>query len=123
MHCSTWRLGEYQHTRQPWKLFKSPELIGKYNETLNKHLHTPAMKCVTYMSPQTQNELLEVMAKHIILRDIVKEIKQARYYSIMTDEVTSHNVQQLAFCVRFVDADSDQTINLCKHCAHSYDCI
>lgn len=54
------------------------------------------------MSPQTQNELIQI----IILRDIVKEAKQAKYYSIMADEVTSHNNEQLAFCVRFVDENS-----------------
>ena len=48
------------------------------------------------------------MAKHIILRDILKDIKQAKYYSIMADEVTSHNVEQLALCVRFVDAEQHQ---------------
>lgn len=83
------------------------KLIANYDEALRKHLHSPAMKCVTHMSPQTQNELLEVMAKHILLRDIVKEIKKAKYYSIMADEVTSHNTEQLAFCVRFVDTESN----------------
>ena len=53
------------------------KLISKYNETLASHLKNPAMKCVTYLSPQTQNELLDVIGKHIILRDIVKEIKEA----------------------------------------------
>ena len=79
------------------------KLISKYNETLASHLKKPAMKCVTYLSPQTQNELLDVIGKHIILRDIVKEIKEAHFYSICADEVTSHNTEQLAICVRFVD--------------------
>ena len=83
------------------------KLIAKYDEVLYNHLHSPAMKCVTFMSPQTQNELIEVIAKHIILHDIVNEIKQAKYYSIMADEVTSHNTEQLAFCVRFVDSKSN----------------
>ena len=79
------------------------KLISKYNETLASHLKNPAMKCVTYLSPQTQNELLDVIGKHIILRNIVKEIKEAHFYSICADEVTSHNTEQLAICVRFVD--------------------
>ena len=29
------------------------KLISKYNETLASHLKNPAMKCVTYLSPQT----------------------------------------------------------------------
>ena len=69
----------------------------------------PAMKTATQMSPHTQNELLDVMAKHIILLDILKEIRQAtcKFYSIMADEVTLHNAEQLAFCVRLVDADTN----------------
>ena len=39
---------------------------------------------------------IDVIGKHMILRDIVKEIKEAH-------EVTSHNTEQLAICVRFVD--------------------
>lgn len=79
------------------------KLLANYNDTLRDHLNKPAMKCVKYMSPQTQNEMLEVIGKQIILRDIVQEMKKARYYSILADEVTSHNTEQLALCVRFVD--------------------
>ena len=61
------------------------KLIANHNKLLFDH---PAMKSATQMSPQTQNELLNVMAKHIILCDILKDIKQAKYYSIMADEVT-----------------------------------
>lgn len=35
------------------------------------------MKCVAYLSPTIQNELLEIIGKHIILRDPVKEINEA----------------------------------------------
>ena len=59
------------------------------------------------MSPQTQNELLEVVAKHIILQGIVQDVKQRSFYRIMADEVTSHNSEQLAISVRFVDFVND----------------
>ena len=39
-----------------------------------------------------QNEVIEVLGKHIILRGIVEEIKKAPFYTILADEVTSHNV-------------------------------
>ena len=48
------------------------------------------------MSPQTQNEVIDIIANHIILGDLVSEMKQAKLYSIMADEVTSHNLEQLA---------------------------
>ena len=83
------------------------KLLAKHNETLNTHMKAPEMRCVTYMSPQIQNELLDVMGKHIVLHDIVQDIKEAKLCSICADEVTSHNTEELAICVRFVDAQSN----------------
>ena len=51
-----------------------------------------------YMSPQIQNELLDVMGKHVVIHDIVQDIKEAKLYSICADEVTS---RMLAICVKF----------------------
>ena len=79
------------------------KLLANTDDTLRNHLESPAMRCVTHMSPQTQNELIEVMGKHIILRQIVNEVKRAKYFAILADEVTAHNVEHLALCVRFVD--------------------
>ena len=45
--------------------------MSRHNETLQKHLESPAMRNATYVSPQTQNELLEVMGGQIVLHDIV----------------------------------------------------
>lgn len=63
------------------------------------------MRNATHLSPQTQNELIEVMGRHIILQvlDVVDEINAALFYAILADEVTSHNVEHLAICARFVD--------------------
>ena len=47
------------------------------------------------------------MGCHIILRDLLCEINEAKFYTILADEITSHNVEQLALCVRFVDSTSD----------------
>ena len=59
------------------------------------------------MSPQTQNELIEIMGQHIVLRGIVEELKEAMYFAILADEVTSHNVEHLAICARFVDCHNN----------------
>ena len=56
-----------------------------------------------YCSPQIQNEILKVMALHI-LRNIAKSIQQAKYFTIMADEVTDcSNKEQVAVCFRMVD--------------------
>ena len=72
---------------------------------LHRHLETPAMRCVTHLSPQTQNELITVMGKHIILPGILDDLNAAPYYSILADEVISHNVEHHAICARFVDGN------------------
>ena len=39
----------------------------------------------------------------IIQKDIINEILHARYYSILVDEVTSHNQELIPLVIRFVD--------------------
>ena len=38
------------------------------------------------------------------MSEIVGEIKAAKFYSVLTDEVTSHNTEHLALCAWFVDS-------------------
>ncbi|KAL5491472.1 hypothetical protein EMCRGX_G016767 [Ephydatia muelleri] len=54
----------------------------------------------------TQNELIEEMEKYIVLCNIVDVLKAARWYVILADEVTSHNIEHLAICARFVDQNN-----------------
>ena len=57
------------------------KLLAVHDSVLKSHLETPAMRCVTDLSPQTQNELIEVMGKHIILKDILDDLNAATYLS------------------------------------------
>ena len=57
--------------------------------------------------PHTKNELQNIMGRHIVLQGIIDKIKQAKLYSIMADEVTSHNTEHLAICARFVDNENN----------------
>lgn len=64
-----------------------------------------AKKTDKYTSPDMQNEILQIMALHI-LREIASEIHKAQFYSIMVDECTdASNKEQLVLCFRYVDAD------------------
>ena len=94
-------------SKNPGNFLSLTKLMTKHNETLQKHLESTAVMNATYASPHTQNELLEIMGGHIVLQDIVNEINHAKCYSIMADEVTSHNVEHLAICARFVDAENN----------------
>ena len=83
------------------------QLLAKYDDTLRQHLSSPAMAGATYISPQTQNELLHIIGQHIILRDLLEEIRLAKFFTVLADEVTASNLEHLAICVRFVDVHSD----------------
>ena len=83
------------------------KLLAVHDDILHSHLEAPTMRCVTYISPRTQNELIKVMGKHMILRGILDDLNVAPYYFILAHEVTSHNVEHLAICARFVDKNKN----------------
>ena len=64
------------------------------------------MQC-TYLSPQIQNELIDILGNDIILTSIINEIKEAKFYAILVDEATSHNVEQMTLYIQFVDKNRD----------------
>ena len=47
------------------------------------------------------------MGKDMILAQIVSEVNSAVYYSVLADETTSHNKEQLSLCIQFVDNCKD----------------
>ncbi|XP_011404168.1 PREDICTED: zinc finger MYM-type protein 1-like [Amphimedon queenslandica] len=47
------------------------------------------------------------MGYDIIRESIVDEVKEVRYFSVMADEVTCHNVEYLLICLRYVDAHNN----------------
>ena len=81
------------------------KVLSESNPVLEAHLKTGGR--VTYLSPQSQNEMIEVIGKHFIQKKIVEEILEAKYYSILGDAATSHNEEKLSIVIRFVDANKD----------------
>lgn len=81
------------------------KVLSESDPVLEAHLKTGGR--VTYLSPQSQNEMIEVIGKHFIQKKIVEEILEAKYYSILGDEATSHNEEKLSIVIRFVDANKD----------------
>ena len=52
---------------------------------------------------QIQKELIKIMALHV-LRDIAAFIQNAKFFSLMADEVTNaSNKEQVVMCIRSVD--------------------
>ena len=85
-------------------------LLNTFAETdsvLHAHLHKPRAKNATYLSPTTQNDIINVIGYDIIRAGITTEVRKARFFSVLADEVSSHNVEYLALCLRFVDEKCD----------------
>ena len=80
--------------------------IDAGDEALRSHL----VKCAgnaRYSSKTIQNELINVIGNYI-RESLLREIKEAKYFSILCDEVTdSANLEQLSLVVRFVDKECD----------------
>ena len=71
------------------------------DEELRQHLST-AGKNATYISPMSQNQLIDAMAS-VIKREIISQVKRARFFSILADETTDFSRQeQLTVCLRYV---------------------
>ena len=85
------------------------EMIASHDDILKQHLDNIQISSrnVTYMSPLIQNEIIEIIGQDIILKNLLDESKAAKLYSIIADEITSHNKEQLALCARFIDKNND----------------
>ena len=80
------------------------------------HMETPKLQNAACLSPQTQNEMIDVTGTHIMQAKIVKEIKDAQIYTTMVDEVTSHHVELMPLCIWFVDKNHDIREELLEIC-------
>ena len=68
------------------------------DDVLFKHLNSLRAKNATYLSPITQNDIINVIGYDLILTNIIPEVKDATFYSVLADEVTSHNIEHLPLC-------------------------
>ncbi len=79
------------------------KFFAETDPVLSNHLYHPQAKNATYISPQSQNDIINVIGYDIILAGIVHEIKASKFFSVIADEVSSHGVEHLTICLRFVD--------------------
>ena len=87
----------------PGNFLSLMKLIGNHDLKLKQHLDMPKLRNATYLSPEIQNEMIDVIGNKIIQHSIVQEVRDAQIYTIMVDEVTSHNTEMMPVCIRFVD--------------------
>ncbi|XP_040197560.1 zinc finger MYM-type protein 1-like [Rana temporaria] len=85
------------------------EMLSKYDSVLKEHLirlkrSTSKLKVsVSYLSPQTQNEFIRVLANHM-KEKIVMDIKSAKYFGIMFDSTPDiSHTDQMSEVIRYVN--------------------
>lgn len=89
----------------PGNFLSLMRLIANHDPKIKQHLDMPKLKNATYLSPEIQNEMIDVIGNQMIQSKIVQEVKAAGMYTVMVDEVTSHNTEMMPVCIRFVDKD------------------
>ena len=80
------------------------EFRAETDEVLQMHLKT-APRNALYTSKTIQNEMISVISK-TIENIIIMEIKDAKYFTLLADEVTDcANLEQVSLVLRFVDSE------------------
>ncbi len=75
-------------------------------ENLKHHLET-CKKNATYCSKTIQNQLIAIIGK-AIQSTILAEVKIAKHFSLLADEVTDMaNLEQLTLTIRYVDSRNE----------------
>ena len=105
-----------QPSGNPGNFLTLIKLVANHDTQLKMHMETPKLQNATCLSHQTQNEMIDVIGKRIIQAKLVQEVKDAQIYTIMVDEVTSHNVELMPLCIRFVDKNHDIREELLEIC-------
>ena len=72
---------------------------------LKKHMQKSSHS--NYISPQSQNELIEIIAT-VMANKIVEEVKANKFFTILADETQdSSGQEQLSLCVRYINSSGD----------------
>ena len=73
------------------------------SNTTNDEMQKMFPRNATYKSKTTQNQLIDVCGE-MLTEEIVDEIKDAKFFSILADEVSDcSNIEQMSVVIRFVD--------------------
>lgn len=83
--------------------------ISNHDKILTAHLSSVSIshEIVKHNSATIQNEIINILYSDIMLNGIVEEINNVKFYSVLVDEVTSHNNKELTASLRFVDKDKN----------------
>lgn len=93
---------ENDNKKNPGNFLATLKLLADSEPLLKQHIEAPSKKNAHYMSPHSQNEVIAIIGD-MIQSSIVQEIRTAKFFTIMADEVACHNSEQMPLCIRFVD--------------------
>ena len=97
------------------------QLMSTCNDyILRRHIINTARNA-TYLSPVAQNALIETTAK-VIQRQIVAEVCDAKFFSLLADETTYFSRQdEISVCLRYVSDGTLKVRLLCFASTHDLD--
>ena len=82
------------------------------NTVLAEHLKT-ADGNARYTSKTVQNEIIDCIGEHI-REGILNQVKEAKWYSLLCDEVMDVSVkEQMCVVLRFVDSNREEFVDSC----------
>ena len=61
-------------------VFRIVKYIAETDAILSNHLNNPWAKNATYISPRSQNDIINIIGYDVILADIVAEVKNSKYF-------------------------------------------
>lgn len=97
----TWMEDEEKRASNEGNFIELVRFRAETDQVLLKHLEN-APKNAKYTSKTIQNELIDVIGK-AICNEIIEEVLEARFYTVIADEVTDiSNKEQLSICLRYV---------------------
>ena len=85
------------------------KLLAQINDDLQNHRTSPVAKNTAYLSPEIPNEIINIVG-YVLQADLINEIKEAKFLSMLADKVESHQVEQLQICIKFVNKNN----NICE---------
>ena len=70
------------HNGNPGNFLACLKVLGQYDDNIKRHLEHPKCKNGTYISPQIQNELIDIIGIHIhvLQKQLVNEYKMQNYF-------------------------------------------
>ena len=87
--------------RNPGNFLSMLKVIACYDPILKAHLEKQLLKMPLTSRLKYKMKLLTSLEK-IIQKTILEQVRCAQCFSVMVDEVTSHNQELMPLCVRFV---------------------